>query len=45
LFGEATKDAVVEGPRGKSELLGLLDEGSNDARVTMALIDDISTFE
>lgn len=38
LLGEAAKDAVVERSRGKGELLGLLDEGSNDARVTMALI-------
>ena len=42
LLGEATKDAVVERSGGKSDFLGLVDEGSNDARVTMALINDIS---
>ena len=38
LLGEAAKDAVVERSRGKGEFLGLFNEGSNDARVTMTLI-------
>ena len=42
LLGKSAKDAVVERSRGKGELLGLLNEGSNDARVTMTLIVDIS---
>ena len=45
LLGETAKDAVMERSRGQSELLGLLNEGGNDARVAMALIVDINIFE
>ena len=38
LLGEASKDAVVERSRGKSELLRLLNKRSNNTRVTMTLI-------
>ncbi|KAG6820579.1 hypothetical protein H0H93_014806 [Arthromyces matolae] len=36
-FGEASKDAVVESSRGEGQLLSLLNEGSDDAGVAMAL--------
>jgi hypothetical protein len=41
LLGEATEDVVVKRPRGECELLGLLNEGPNDAGVAMTLIIDI----
>lgn len=42
LLGKAPKDAIVKGPRGKGELLGLLNEGSDDLGVAMPLLNDVN---